>query len=144
MVRGFGKICSSLHTSSCPHTGCIIKTSSTDWKALCFTSNLEFLLLFLPPFSFLLSGILAFISVFAGLYLALSFYKLTFPGWPGSLYFRLWGYIWNKSKLWVWFGLRRAHWPRHVVFLGQTRERWGGEKNLCESSCVFEENPDHS
>lgn len=47
----------------------------------------------------------------------------------------------TKAKLWVWFGLRRAYWPRHVVFLGQTRERWGGEKNLCESSCVFEENP---
>lgn len=47
----------------------------------------------------------------------------------------------TKAKLWVWFGLRRAYWPRRVVFLGQTRERWGGEKNLCESSCVFEENP---
>lgn len=47
----------------------------------------------------------------------------------------------TKAKLWVWFGLRIAHWPRHVVFLGQTRERWGGEKNLCESSCVFEGNP---
>lgn len=47
----------------------------------------------------------------------------------------------TKAKLWVWFGLRRAYWPRHVVFLGQTRERWGGEKNLCEFSCVAEENP---
>lgn len=31
----------------------------------------------------------------------------------------------TKAKLWVWFGLRRAYWPRRVVFLGQTRERWG-------------------
>lgn len=34
----------------------------------------------------------------------------------------------TKAKLWVWFGLRRAYWPRRVVFLGQTREvRWGEE-----------------
>lgn len=31
----------------------------------------------------------------------------------------------TKAKLWVWFGLGRACWPRRVVFLGQTRERWG-------------------
>lgn len=31
----------------------------------------------------------------------------------------------TKAKLWVWFGLRKAYWPRHVAFLVQTRARWG-------------------
>lgn len=137
----FGEICSSLHSSSCPHTYCIIKTSSTDWKPLrshqhswvpLSLSTPSLILTFFQsfPFSFSIS---LFPSTYwpsqAGLGLYISGFEATSE---------------TKAKLWVWFGLRRAQWPRHVVFLGQTRERWGGEKNLCESSCVFEENPNRS
>lgn len=137
----FGKDCSSLHSSSCPHTYCIIKTSSIDWKILYSQQHSWVPLLSLAPLSFLLSFTLSFPS------LSISLFPSTY--WPSQAGLGL--YISGfeatsetKAKLWVWFGLRRAQWPRHVVFLGQTRERWGGEKNLCESSCVFEENPNHS
>lgn len=144
----FGKICSSLHSSSCPHTYCIIKTSSTDWKPLrshqCLCSSFSLC----PPSH---SSFLSFLLSFSLSHSLSHFSILLFPSayWPSQAGLGL--YISGfeatsetKAKLWVWFGLRRAQWPRHVVFLGQTRERWGGEKNLCESRSVFEENPNHS
>lgn len=141
----FGKICSSLHSSSCPHTYYIIKASSTDWKPLHSHQHS-----WVPPFlsipSLVLTLILAFFQSFPFSF-STSFFPATY--WPSQTGLGL--YISGfeatsetKAKLWVWFGLRSAPWPQHVVFLGQTRERWGGEKNLCESSCIFEENPNHS
>lgn len=146
----FGLICSSLHSSSCPHTYCIIKTSSTHWKPLHSQQQswvpLSLSLSLSPLSSHFFASILAFPQPFP-LPISISLFPSTY--WPSqaapSLYIS--GFeatSETKAKLWVWFGLRRAQWPRHVVFLVPTRERWGGEKNLCESSCVFEENPNHS
>lgn len=83
----------------------------------------------LPPCIFQLFSIFAFISVVAILYLTLSFCKLTFPGWPGSLYFRLWGYIWNKSKIMGLVWLEESILTPACGFLrpDQREVRWGEE-----------------
>lgn len=142
----FGEICSSLHSFLSTHTlynkdflnrletaplSPALSSSSFPLFPLSHSYFLPFLLLFQSfPFSFSIS---LFPSTYwpsqAGPGLYISGFEATSE---------------TKAKLWVWFGLRRAQWPRHVVFIGQTRERWGGEKNLCESRCVFEENPNHS
>lgn len=84
---------------------------------------------FLPLAYFNFFSIFAFISVVTILYLTVSFCKLTFPSWPGSLYFRLWGYIWNKSKIMGLVWLEESILTPACGFLrpDQREVRWGEE-----------------
>lgn len=43
----------------------------------------------------------------------------------------------TKAKLWVWFGTGRAHWPRHVVSVGQTAERGEVGRRICANLTVY-------
>lgn len=124
-----------LHSFICPYTYSILKLESTVLSPLLSSGLVS------PPIAFF-----HFFPCFLLFQLPFSISLFPSANWPSQAGLGL--YISGfeatsetKAKLWVWFGLRRAYWPRRVVFLGQTRERWGGEKNLCESSCVAEENP---